>query len=398
MSTKKKSIVLATSDYFLPGQNGGGAVHALNNLVAHLGKAWTFKIVTRDRDLGDGQPYPSIRKEAWQTVGAAQVAYLGPLGRIWKLIRLTRSTEYAIQYHNSFFSSAFTFPLITARRLNIIPRRPLVIAPRGEFSPGALKLKAFKKKLYIAFVKKFGLCRDAVWHVSTEREARDLRRQMGASGRIFVAGDCLPRVVAQPVANRRVKIPGRLRMVSVSRICRMKNLAGGFSLLSGLKGQVDFDIYGPIEDLAYWRECQAAMGRLPQNISVHYRGEIPHEEVIDVMGRYHLFFSPTLGENFGFAIWEALVAGCALLISDRTPWHDLEARNIGWNLPIERPARFRAVLQDCIDMDDEAFQRMSDHARTAGMHFARNDAGVEQSRMLLLAAQQTESGAERRRS
>ena len=45
-----------------------------------------------------------------------------------------------------------------------------------------------------------------------------------------------------------------------------------------------------------------------------------------------------------------------VVISDRTPWRDLETVSAGWDLPLEEEA-FRKVLQRCIDMDNDEYQR-----------------------------------------
>jgi glycosyltransferase involved in cell wall biosynthesis len=43
---------------------------------------------------------------------------------------------------------------------------------------------------------------------------------------------------------------------------------------------------------------------------------------------------PTYNENFGYVILEALLAGCPVILSDQPPWRDLEARQVGWTIPL----------------------------------------------------------------
>ena len=64
---------------------------------------------------------------------------------------------------------------------------------------------------------------------------------------------------------------------------------------------------------------------LPSNVRVAYGGVVAPDEVTAVLRRHHLFFLPTHSENFGHVIVEALAAGRPALVSDRTPWTDLEA-------------------------------------------------------------------------
>ena len=91
-------------------------------------------------------------------------------------------------------------------------------------------------------------------------------------------------------------------------------------------------------------------------------GEIEHKEVGRVFAEHDLFFFPTLGENYGHVISEALASGCPVVISDQTPWRNLEAEGIGWDIPLNETERFRSVLQQCVDSDDEWFTALSERA------------------------------------
>ncbi len=78
---------------------------------------------------------------------------------------------------------------------------------------------------------------------------------------------------------------------------------------------------------------------------------------------YHFFLLPTLGENFGHVFLEALAAGCPLIISDRTPWLNLEEKQIGWDLPLEKPEKWNEVINYCIALGGEDYTKMSGSAR-----------------------------------
>ena len=55
------------------------------------------------------------------------------------------------------------------------------------------------------------------------------------------------------------------------------------------------------------------------------------------------------------------VFGCNCVVSDRTPWRGLEEAGAGWVLPLEKPERFRAVLQRCVDMGPEEYAALVVH-------------------------------------
>jgi glycosyltransferase involved in cell wall biosynthesis len=61
-------------------------------------------------------------------------------------------------------------------------------------------------------------------------------------------------------------------------------------------------------------------------------------------------------ESFGHAIFEALAVGCPVLISDQTPWKNLQKKQAGWDLPISNLQAISATLQKMIDMDDQEWQ------------------------------------------
>jgi glycosyltransferase involved in cell wall biosynthesis len=122
--------------------------------------------------------------------------------------------------------------------------------------------------------------------------------------------------------------------VFISRISPKKNLLFALRMLQSVLGDISFDIYGPIEDARYWNRCEKAIGTLPPNVRVKYMGMVEHEKVGEVFAEHDLFLFPTLGENYGHVICEALSAGCPVLISDQTPWRHLQEEGAGWDIPL----------------------------------------------------------------
>ena len=47
-----------------------------------------------------------------------------------------------------------------------------------------------------------------------------------------------------------------------------------------------------------------------------------------------MFVLPTKTENFGHAIYESMACGLPVLISDKTPWHNLEKNKAGFDLSL----------------------------------------------------------------
>lgn len=380
---QKKTILTLVGSY-LPGYKAGGPIRSIENLVAALGTEFQFEIVTLDRDLGDKAPYPGIVENQRVRVGHADVNYVRPGWRgLLGVFGLLRSVDpKTVVYLNSYFSRHFSMLTMVMCRLGLCRPRQVVLAPRGEFSTGALTLKNRRKLLYVTISHWLGLHRGIIWHASSELEAADIRRyysgllnveaarvplgsvRNGATGATGALATALNIAAAgSPPGQRRRKTAGELRIVFVSRISRMKNLSSALMMLDDVSGDVAFDIYGPTEDASYWDDCRRLIVALPANVRVEYRGRIEHEKIGQVFAEHDLFLFPTLGENYGHVICESLAAGCPVLISDRTPWRDLEKHSAGWDIPLEETERFRSVLQQCVDADGERWAAIAASAK-----------------------------------
>src|SRR5690606_34936147 len=109
-------------------------------------------------------------------------------------VRIMQETPHDLVYLNSFFEWRFTTLPLLARRIGGGVHRPVVLAPRGEFSRSALQIKRSKKRAFLAMSRAMGLHQDVLWHASSEHEERDIRRVFGRGVRVHVASDLPKRV------------------------------------------------------------------------------------------------------------------------------------------------------------------------------------------------------------
>lgn len=337
--------VLVFSNFFLPGYKGGGPIKTIENMTKALGSDYRFFIVTGDRDLGDSGPYEGVDSTKWNKLGEAWVYYVrrGFLG-VGVIASILKNTKFDVVHLNSFFSIRFgLLPLIFSRFFR--PDAPVILGPRGEFSPGALRIKSLKKRVFILFFKIFRLHRGIIWHASSTYEAADIRRTIGSSAVVRTAIDITVSKDSINLVPRAVQAP--LKVIFVSRISEKKNLLGAIEILQQVVGEISFDVYGPIEDEVYWNKCLAAVSGLQNNSSFNYRGPLSPDRVIAVMAEYDLFLFPTFGENYGHVIAEALHAGLPVLLSDETPWRGLEEKMLGWDLPLSMRAAFVECVEQC---------------------------------------------------
>lgn len=336
---KSKLKILIFVSYYLPGYKSGGPLRTIANMVEHLSNDFEFWIVTRDRDLGDEFSYPNVAVNGWNDVGNAKVFYISPDRQTLRgMTGIINTVLYDVLYLNSFFDPVFTLKLLLARRLGKIKEAPIVLAARGEFSVGALRLKRFKKRVYLYAAKWLGLYDGIYWHASSVHEAADIQKEFTVNNnRLIIALDLpsnfYPIDVSSLILGEK---NDTLRVIFLSRISPMKNLDYALHVLRHVKARITFDIYGPIEDEIYWQECKHEINIMPQNILVTYCGTVLPENVSKTFALYDLFLFPTRGENYGHVIAESLCAGTPVLISDQTPWQDLKSDSLGWDLTLEQ--------------------------------------------------------------
>jgi glycosyltransferase involved in cell wall biosynthesis len=374
--------ILTYCGAYLPGYKAGGPLRSIAGLVKHLGRSFEFWVVTRDRDYGDTRPYPGVPVSRWTKLGDAQVYYASPAELTpWGIRRISRSAAPDVYYVNSLFDRWFSILPLALRGAGLVPPRPCVLAPRGELSPGALGLKAIKKGGFLAIARWLSIYRNVTWQASSPAEAADIQSRFPRAN-VVVAGNLTDASGAEVSTVRVPKRPGALSLAFVSRITPKKNLPFALRLLAQVRGDVDYHVYGPIEDQSYGERCRAEAARLPSNIRVTFHGAVAPDTVALELARHHALLLPTLGENFGHAIFEALLAGCVAIIGDQTPWRELEQRGAGWDLPVNDSSAFVAALQRTIDMDDMSFARASANARAVATERMMSAGVFEQNRRL----------------
>jgi glycosyltransferase involved in cell wall biosynthesis len=356
-------------------------------LVEALGDEFDFYVVTRDRDSGMSAPYREAGHGDWIAIGKGRVRYLEESQiSVRQIVGIFDEIIPEVVILNSFFDPIFTHRVLFARRLGKTGDARFLLAPRGEFSPGALGLKGKKKRLFLLFAKVTGLYKGLMWQASS---ANELKLIHGCFLRPPVDQICVARNIGSPatsvddsVRKQRQKSQA-LRVVFLSRIVPMKNLDFALEILRDVKEKVVFSIFGPVEDRAYWDACTNLISALPENVSVRYLGEVEPGRVHSVLADNDLFLLPTRGENFGHVIHEALQAGLPVLISDQTPWDSKSLKGAGWAVPLDQRSEFVRIIKDLAATDPDEQRKMSEAASSVVSSLQRLHCDVEANRKLL---------------
>ena len=382
-----RPIILVLLGCFWPGNDSSGPNQSFIALASALRDQFDFRVIARDG--APGATHPAIPD--WVDLGYAKARYV-PIGRFGArgLREIINQTPHDLLWLNSVFDREFTLPALALRRFGLIPRKPTLLAPRGEFGSGALGIKSERKRIFLQAARRLNFWRGVTLHATSEAEARDMDAGARGSAPIVVAPNIRLLLTPEPF----VSPPGEaLRIAFVGRIAPVKQLDFALGVLAKVRSPVDFEIYGPAEDANYWRRCQDLIAGLPPHIRVTWRGETPNAGIVAGLARTDIFFLPTAGENFGHAIFEALACGAPALISDQTPWRDLTAVKAGWDLPLNAPERFVETIDAFAALAPERRAEFREGAREKARRWTLESGAVARNIDMLRASLKAGAGA-----
>jgi glycosyltransferase involved in cell wall biosynthesis len=354
---KDKKKILVCIDWYIPGFKAGGPIRSVANIVNAFKNEFDFYILTSAYDLGESEAYEGVDLNLWHEQDGVFVKYLEKhLLNSSAIGGNIKEVEPDIIYLNSLFSRVFTLiPLAIARKNKI----KTILAPRGMTGAGALGIKKTKKVSFIKLAKLLGWYKNLTWHASTKEEGESILKQFGKNSKVLVA-QYIP--LSQQLEINNIldrKNTGKVKFVFISRITLVKNLNLAINAFKNIKSdqEVEFDIYGNIEDVAYYNTLKADIKKY-DNVTISYKGLLNPNDIADTYANADFMILPTMHENYGHAIVEAWSNGCPVIISKNTPWKNLRVQDLGWDIDITDPDNLTKAVQEGIDLDFTSYIQM----------------------------------------
>jgi len=376
---KCKKSILIFIDWFLPGTKAGGPVRSVANMTDHLEQEFSFKIVCRNTDYCSTTPYQNIIPNKWQPLNSfTQVLYLSKKKTTTSNIyRILKNTDYDILYINGIYSFYFSIlPIVFSRLLN----RKTIVAARGMLSAQALEVKSAKKKAFLKLISILNLYKNIVFQATVNTEQQDIKKQFPRN-KVVIAPNLHRKIQEKelPVTN---KENGKVKLFSLARISPEKNTLFAIECLQTVRSEVIFDLYGEIYNEAYWTLCKNVIENLPDNITVNHKGSVDSAQIPIIISQYHFAFMPSLGENFGHAILESLCSGRTVIISDKTPWQNLQEKGIGWDISLSSSSNFTKTIEICATFSQNDFNIYCQKAFNFAQSYIGNTHSIEQNKQL----------------
>lgn len=347
-----KRVLIVTPGYY-PAKTYGGPVVSIKNLTDALGDEIEFYILTSNHELKQKEAMPGLPNGFVQK-GKAKVRYISDEEMESKVYeRILDEIEPDCVYINAIYHSLLSPPMIKLARKKGIR---CAIAVRGGLNPNAINISKYKKLSYLKYMK-FILGENVCFHSTAREETKAIKRYFGESNEIVEVSN-YPRCIDGDTEQYRVrKKENQIRIIYFSRIHPIKNLDFAIEVIGNTKVDCFFDIYGPIEDQDYWTHCLDLIKNLPPNVNAQYCGYLSNAELGQKLGKYDLFILPTSSENFGHAIAEALSEKCNVLISNNTPWNDINGYDFGRAIPLENKPNYTKFISDIAALTESEIQK-----------------------------------------
>jgi glycosyltransferase involved in cell wall biosynthesis len=354
---KKKLTILI--DWYLPGTKAGGPIRSIYSLISVLKNDLDIRLITTNCDLGSTEYYKDVKANEWIISEGVQYYYFSKDHLTKENLRsLLQTIDSDIIYLNSFWSYWFSIFIIELKNKDELNAK-IVLAPRGMLGKGALNIKSLKKKIYISLSKARNFYRHIHFQATNTQEESDIK-QFYPKATITVLQNVS---TATPLKIEKDKKPGHLSLFYLSRISKVKNLHFALEILSKVENYVvEYSIYGNIEEETYWEDCKAIIAALPSHIKVNYKGELPFDRVQRTIAQHHCLFLPTTNENFGHSIVESLMSACPVIISDQTPWSDVEKNGAGYAFDIGSTGKFVDAIEGYAAMNAKDYSIQSQNA------------------------------------
>lgn len=266
------------------------------------------------------------------------------------------------QFDVAHVHGVWLFPNLTlawnARRKKV----PYIVRPAGSLDPTPLRMKGFKKRLYLNVIERHLVNNAAAIHAVSENEARNLSELEFKSPIITIPNGISTIADDNDWKNKediriKLNLPTDEKIIlNVGRIHPMKNLEFLGRVFKKLQfnseDKLKLIIAGP-DHHAYAKQLKQYFKQLGIAQDTVFMGEVIGQQKENLYLACDMFALPSHSENFGFVVIEALAAGLPVVVSDKTPWSAVNEARVGYCLPLEEEIfveKMQALLknEDCL--------------------------------------------------
>lgn len=237
---------------------------------------------------------------------------------LWRALN-AEASQGALLHGHGLWLLPNVYPAWAARRHRV----PLIVSPRGMLGAEALAFSRHRKRVAWALGQRGALGAATCLHATADNEVEDIRRA-GLTTPVAVIPNGIDIPAGAPHLHARTVLHlGRLHPKK-----GIDRLVAAWARIANRHPDWYLRIVGPSEI-----GCREALERQVKNLGaprVVFDGPIYGAEKLEAYRKAGLFVLPTLNENFGMVVAEALAAGIPAISTKGAPWQGLAAERCGW--------------------------------------------------------------------
>lgn len=361
--------ILHVTPYYYPAVQYGGpiqSVHLLNKYLVRKGHRVDVLTTTAGidaRQLARAVQQQELLREAERyRLDGVYVRYVACWGvePYYFSPALARAMWTDMQdYDVVHITGLWNFPSTAAAWISRSKHRHYILSPRGMLYPEAIHLKsAWKKKLYYALIARHDLHRATLLHFTTAHEAEQSMAYLHLQTPYRVIPNGMETdVIRQALASAHTQpdgLPDAPYVLYLGRIHPMKGLP---LLIEAFGRLVQGSRYPDLMLVIAGDDQHAYAAAIKQQVRdrglqhrVWFVGQVSGTCKWQLYSRASLFVLPSLSENFGMAVVEAMACGCPVVVTEGVALsREIHAHSAGLVVSREAAALVEAMsrlLQD----------------------------------------------------
>lgn len=234
---------------------------------------------------------------------------------------------------------------------------PYVINPRGDTEIARInynKIKKIKKQLvWHLYAKK--IVDNAACIIATSEQEYDSIRILGSKVPVAIIPngielDTFPKVVEHRHGEKKI-------LLFLSRINPIKGiefLIDAWALLpDNIRDEWELHIAGNSDPRDYIFSLKEKVNSLALQKTIKFVGSLTGEAKIRKYQDSNLFILPTLNENFGNVVAEAMMCECPVITTKNAPWSCLVDDKCGWWIDLSVENLVKVLIESMSLSDDE---------------------------------------------
>lgn len=235
--------------------------------------------------------------------------------------------------------------------------KPYIISPHGMLYPTALHEKHWKKlpMLWAWYNKDI---REATCLHVTCKEEMEHCRKFGYRGPIAI----IPNAVVIPYGLRTSSSKYERKTIGfLGRLDKIKKVENILYAASLIDDDFDIEIMGK-GDALYETFLKDEVTKLGLDSRVRFVGFVGGQDKYERLSKLWGLFVPSVQENFGMIVPEALICGTPVYASLGTPWQELNDCNCGW-WKDNSPETIAGVIKELLTKTLEEISVMGENGR-----------------------------------